>query len=101
MGECNRIDCRETATHAVKLVIPDANSDETSAEGCIGVELCARHIADAESWEFESLAAILAPHVAKLAAPGTVPDLSSAYVEAIPVTAAEHVEFMEAIGARP
>lgn len=99
MGECNRVDCHEPATCAVRLVVPDLNSDETSAEGCLGIELCARHGTEAQDWEFSGMVESFAPLMAKLAAPGTTPDIPSAYVEIIPVTSSEHVEFMAAIGA--
>lgn len=98
--KCMRTDCQAAATHAVRLVVPDTTSDETSASGPMGIELCAAHISEAETWDFGGMTTVLAAHVAKLAAPGTEPDIASAYVEAVPITAAEHVSFMEAIGAR-
>jgi hypothetical protein len=99
--KCMNKDCSAEATHAVRLVVPDTNSDETSASGPMGIELCADHIREAETWDFGGMEMVLAAHVAKIAAPGTEPDIASAYVEAVPVTAAEHIAFMSAIGARP
>lgn len=98
--KCMNRDCPREATHAVRLVVPCAVSDKTSAEGPMGIELCGDHIGEAETWDFGGMVAVLAAHVATLAAPGTEPDIASAYVEATPVTAAEHVGFMRAIGAR-
>lgn len=91
---CMRVDCDREATHAVKLVVPDSLSDETSAEGLIGVELCQAHMDEARAWEFTGVGSAFSALVGWLARPGTVPDLSEAYVESVPVGSPEHRAFM-------
>ena len=97
MGKCMNIDCRKSATRAVKMIIPDAECGATAAEGPLGIELCAEHAQDAEGWDFGGMEAVLANLVAALAAPGTKPVIADAYVEMVPVGAAEHRDFMDAL----
>lgn len=49
MRPCNRIGCKEAATHALKLVVPSGSGMRlTAAEGLLGVEMCERHFEEAE-----------------------------------------------------
>jgi hypothetical protein len=81
--KCMNRDCSERATHEVRLVVPDALSDETAAEGPLGIALCAGHGAEVGTWDFAALGYALTPLVAALSKPGTQPDLSVAYAEAV------------------
>lgn len=94
MGKCMNVGCERQAALAVKMIIPDADGGETAAEGPLGIELCEEHGREAEAWGFGGMEGVLAKLVAVLAAPGARPLIADAYVEMVPVGAAEHRDFM-------
>lgn len=91
--KCMRIDCDRKATNAVKVVVPDVLSDETSAEGLIGIELCDDHIHEAKAWEFSAWG-VFKSMIGHIATPGTEPAVEEAYVEGVPIGGMEHQAFL-------
>lgn len=51
MTQCMRIGCKREATHALKMIVPDAGIRARAAWGFLGICLCAEHSAEAEDWE--------------------------------------------------
>lgn len=86
-----KVDCRAKATHAVKMVVPDRNSDRTAAEGFLGVELCKEHLAECKTKPFFDANPAIEKLLRNLAAPGTEPDVLEAYVEGVPLGSPEHL----------
>lgn len=88
---CQRIGCTSEATHALKLVIPDATTDATSAEGLLGVELCALHITEAQAKPFVGGNPAIEALMRAVAEPGTEPDFTEAYIEPVAVGGVEYL----------
>ena len=75
------------------MVVPDAWSDATAAEGLLGVNLCDDHLAEqltmpiVRNAEMERLLGMMAD-------PQTEPDFPEAYLEGVPLGSPEHRAFM-------
>lgn len=91
MTKCMRVGCVSEATHALKLIVPDANTDATSAEGLLGVELCLAHIAEAQAKPFLDGNPAMEAVFRAVAEPGTEPDFMEAYVEPVAVGGVEYL----------
>lgn len=96
MARCMKIDCRQKATHSVKIVIPDKLSDRTAAEGLLGVHLCKEHLGECQTKPFFDANPGLVKLMEAIATPGTEPDVTSAYVEGIGLGSAEYKAFKNA-----
>lgn len=90
MTRCMRIDCQAEATHALKLVVPDARSSDTSAEGLLGVSLCATHCAEATAKPFLERNPAIEALLCSVCEEGTEPDFDEAYIEGVPLGSLEH-----------
>ncbi len=95
MARCMFISCPCTATHALKMIVPDSRSDDTAAEGILGVEVCEAHAERAAAGPFFDSNPALQALMRGFAAPGTDPDCDLAYVEGIPIESAEYVAFKQ------
>lgn len=84
MAQCDRIDCQETATHEVVLVVPSADGSP-STEGELGIHLCAEHAAETDCWGFDSIAWAIELMMRELGFPE--PDASTAYAKPVPISA--------------
>lgn len=100
MAVCCHIGCKEEATHALKLIVPDRWEDEPAAEGLLGAELCALHAAEAEDNEFAPVQPMIAALANALRFPAAQPDFEQAYLTAIPMRGAEWRAF-KALECRP
>jgi len=91
MGQCMFNGCRERATHALKLVVPDVDTEKTASEAVLGLELCQTHITKARaSVFFESGGEPFKGAIRLSARPGTAPDFDNAYTEGVPLGSSEH-----------
>ena len=91
MGQCMFNGCRERATHALKLVVPDVDTSRTASEAVLGLELCHTHTTKAKAADFFDAAGEAFKDAIRAAArPGTAPDFDNAYTEGVPLGSAEH-----------
>lgn len=93
MRLCMSIGCRCVATHAIKMIVPDAVRDEAAAEGLLGIEMCSECALAAEEGGIEPIPPIVAALADVLRFPGAVPDVDEAYLTAIPLGSPEHLAF--------
>lgn len=91
MGQCMFNGCRERATHALKLVVPDVDTEKTASEAVLGLELCHTHTSKAKATDFFAAAGEPFKQAIRMSArPGTAPDFDNAYTEGVPLGSSEH-----------
>ena len=92
MSKCCQLGCREEARFALRIVVPDTLSDETSAEGLLGIELCEEHLGRQLALPYVRDFAIerLLTATSRW---GTEPDFTCAYLESVPVDGIDHRAF--------
>jgi hypothetical protein len=92
MSQCMFRGCREVATHAIKIVVPDTKTDRTSCEAMMtGLELCLTHASKAKAKDFFAVSpGLLESTVAAGAWPGTTPHFEAADIEAVALGTMEH-----------
>lgn len=84
--------CRSGAAYGLRIVVPDLHSEETSAEGLLGAEVCARHMLQARSRPV-ILSDEMRANLWFCAAFMTEPDFGEAYIEDIPLGGVVHRAF--------
>ncbi len=95
MSRCCQIGCEEEARFALRIVIPDLLSDETSAEGLLDLELCEAHLIHqlaipmVRNFDLERFLWLVARW-------GTEPDFDCAYLEGVPIGGVDHQAFKAA-----
>lgn len=91
MGQCMKAGCLDRATHALKLVIPDTDTSQTSSEAVLGLDLCQTHVTKAKASDFlQAAGEAFSEAIRNCARPGTTPDFDNAYTEGVPLGTAEH-----------
>lgn len=80
--QCDHVDCEETATHEVVLVIPSQDGSP-STHGPLGIHLCASCADETEDWTFDSIAWAIEVMMKQQGFPE--PDVSTAYAKPVPI----------------
>lgn len=95
---CQRLGCKETATHAIKLCVPGVGDPEAApARGAmlIGLVVCEHHIDEADAAPFfECNGETLRPLLTVMMAGGPPPDFDRAYVSGVSMESEEYRDML-------
>ena len=87
--------CERPATHALKMVIPDAGVRAHHAEGFLGIHLCGQHSEEAEAWAFINENPAMLALMQAMADGDAKLDVDEAYVAGVPIGSPEYKAWRE------